>query len=159
MLGMTVSTFTKLHVVLSLVGIGSGLMVVFGMLGERRRDGWTALFLASTVLTSVTGFGFPLDHLLPSHKVGIVSLVILAIVIAGRYGTRLDGSWRWIYPVGCVVALYLNVFVLVVQAFQKVPALSAMAPTRSELPFQLAQLVVLALFAGLGLAAVKRFRP
>ena len=158
-LGMTASTFTKLHVVISLVGIGSGLMVVFGVLAERRRDGWTTLFLASTVLTSLTGFGFPFDHLLPSHKVGIVSLVTLAIVIVGRYGTRLEGSWRWIYPIGCVVALYLNVFVLVVQAFQKVPALSVMAPTQSELPFQLVQLGVLALFAGLGLAAVKRFRP
>jgi hypothetical protein len=85
--------------------------------------------------------------------------VILAIVIVGRYGTRLEGSWRWIYPIGCVVALYLNVFVLVVQAFQKGSALSVMAPTQSELPFQLVQLGVLALFAGLGLAAVKRFRP
>jgi hypothetical protein len=157
-LGMTVSSFTTLHVVISLVGIGSGLMVVFGMLGGRRRDGWTTLFLLSTVLTSVTGFGFPFDHLLPSHKVGIVSLAVLAVVLVGRYATDLGGSWRWIYPVGCVLALYLNVFVLVAQLFQKVPALRAMAPTQSELPFQGAQLVVFGLFAWLGVAAVKQFR-
>jgi hypothetical protein len=155
---MTVETFTKLHVVISLIGIGSGLAVVFGMVAGRLRDGWTTLFLLSTVLTSLSGFGFPFDHLLPSHQVGIVSLVVLAIVIVARSRTHLGGSWRWIYPIGCVLALYLNVFVLVVQAFQKVPTLNAMAPTQSEPPFQLAQLVVLALFVGLGLAAVKRFR-
>jgi hypothetical protein len=157
-LGMTVETFTKLHVVISLIGIGSGLAVVFGMVAGRLRDGWTTLFLLSTVLTSLSGFGFPFDHLLPSHQVGIVSLVVLAIVIVARSRTHLGGSWRWIYPIGCVLALYLNVFVLVVQAFQKVPTLNALAPTQSEPPFQLAQLVVLALFVGLGLAAVKRFR-
>jgi hypothetical protein len=155
---MTVETFTKLHVVISLIGIGSGLAVVFGMVAGRLRDGWTTLFLLSTVLTSLSGFGFPFDHLLPSHQVGIVSLVVLAIVIVARSRTHLGGSWRWIYPIGCVLALYLNVFVLVVQAFQKVPTLNALAPTQSEPPFQLAQLVVLALFVGLGLAAVKRFR-
>jgi hypothetical protein len=158
-LGMTESTFTTLHVIISLVGIGSGLAVVSGMLAGRPPDGWTTLFLASTVLTSLTGFGFPFDHLLPSHKVGIVSLTVLAVVLVGRYATDLGGSWRWIYPVGCVLPLYLNVFVLVVQAFQKVPALSALAPTQSELPFQGAQLVVFALFAWLGFTAVKRFRP
>jgi hypothetical protein len=155
---MTVETFTKLHVVISLIGIGSGLAVVFGMVAGRLRDGWTTLFLLSTVLTSLSGFGFPFDHLLPSHQVGIVSLVVLAIVIVARSRTHLGGSWRWIYPIGCVLALYLNVFVLVVQAFQKLPTLNALAPTQSEPPFQLAQLVVLALFVGLGLAAVKRFR-
>ena len=107
------------------------------------------------MLTSVTGFGFPFDHLLPSHKVGIVSLVVLAIVIVARSRAHLGGSWRWIYPIGCVVALYLNVFVLVVQAFQKIPALSALAPTQSEPPFQLAQLVVFGIFGWLAVAAVR----
>lgn len=157
-LGMTVETFTKLHVVISLIGIVSGLSVVFGMVAGRLRDGWTTIFLVSTVLTSLTGFGFPFDHLLPSHKVGIVSLVVLAIVIVARSRAYLGGSWRWIYAVACVLALYLNVFVLIVQAFQKVPALSALAPTQSEPPFQLVQLVVFGIFGWLAVAAVRRFR-
>jgi len=157
-LGMTVETFTRLHVVISLIGIGSGLAVVFGMVAGRLRDGWTTLFLLSTALTSLTSFGFPFDHLLPSHEVGIVSLVVLAVVIVAKPRARLGGSWRWIYPIGCVVALYLNVFVLVVQAFRKVPALSALAPTQSEPPFQLVQLVVFGIFGWLAVAAVKRFR-
>jgi hypothetical protein len=156
-LGMTVETFTKVHVVISLIAIASGLAVVFGMVAGRLRDGWTTIFIWTTVLTSVTGFGFPFDHLLPSHKVGIVSLVVLAIVIVARSRARFGGSWRWIYPIGCVVALYLNVFVLVVQAFQKVPALSALAPTQSEPPFQLVQLVVFGIFGWLAVAAVRRF--
>jgi hypothetical protein len=157
-LGMTVETFTKVHVVISLIAIASGLAVVFGMVAGRLRDGWTTIFIWTTVLTSVTGFGFPFDHLLPSHKVGIVSLVVLAIVIVARSRARFGGSWRWIYPISCVVALYLNVFVLVVQAFQKVPALSALAPTQSEPPFQLVQLVVFGIFGWLAVAAVRRFR-
>jgi hypothetical protein len=156
-LGMTVETFTKVHVVISLIAIASGLAVVFGMVARRLRDGWTTIFIWTTVLTSVTGFGFPFDHLLPSHKVGIVSLVVLAIVIVARSRARFGGSWRWIYPIGCVVALYLNVFVAVVQAFQKVPALSALAPTQSEPPFQLVQLVVFGIFGWLAVAAVRRF--
>ena len=158
-LGMTIEAFTRLHVVISLVGIGSGLVAVFAMLGGRRREGWTTLFLGSTVLTSVTGFGFPFDHLLPSHKVGIISLAVLTLALVGRYVTHFRGSWRWIYVVSCVIALYLNVFVLVAQLFQKVPALATMAPTQSEPPFQVAQLVVLALFVWLGVLAVKRARP
>jgi hypothetical protein len=157
-LGMTVETFTKVHVVISLIAIASGLAVVFGMVAGRLRDGWTTIFIWTTVLTSVTGFGFPFDHLLPSHKVGIVSLVVLAIVIVARSRARFGGSCRWIYPISCVVALYLNVFVLVVQAFQKVPALSALAPTQSEPPFQLVQLVVFGIFGWLAVAAVRRFR-
>ena len=158
-LGMTLSTFTTLHVIISLIGIASGLAVVSAMRAGRRDDFWTTVFLGSTVLTSVTGFAFPFDHLLPSHKVGIASLVVLAVVIVGRYATSLRGVWRWIYPAGCVLALYFNVFVLVVQLFQKVPALQTLAPTQSEPPFQGAQLVVFALFAWLGFTAVKRFNP
>src|SRR5258706_11473918 len=112
-LGMTLGTYTFLHVLISLVGIGAGLIVMFGLLGGRRLDVWTGLFLATTVLTSVTGFGFPFQHLLPSHILGILSLVILALAIPARYVFHLTGAWRWIYVVGAGMALYFNVFVLV----------------------------------------------
>ena len=158
-LGMTLSTFTLVHVVISLVGILSGFVVLAGMFASRRQDGWTALFLATTVLTSLTGFLFPFEHLLPSHKIGIISLVLLALAIVGRYAMHMTGSWRWIYVVGSVMALYLNVFVLVFQAFLKVPSLHALAPKGSEPPFLIAQLVVMAIFIVLGFRAVKRFHP
>jgi hypothetical protein len=151
------TTFTLVHVVLSLVGIGSGFIVVFGLISAKRLDGLTALFLATTVATSLTGFLFPFHKLLPSHVVGIVSLVVLAIAILARYARHLTGAWRWIYAANVVIGLYLNVFVLVAQAFQKVPALKAMAPTQSEAPFVVAQLMVMALFVMLGIFAVKRF--
>ena len=156
--GMTTSTYTLVHVVLSLVGIGSGFVVLFGLLAGKRLNGWTAVFLSSTVATSVTGFGFPFDHLLPSHKVGILSLLVLAVATLARYALRLAGAWRRIYVVGAVAALYLNVFVAIVQAFQKVPALKVMAPTQSEPPFLLTQLVVLALFLALAVVAAIKFR-
>jgi len=127
--GMT--TFTFVHVVLSLVGIFSGFVVVFGLIAAKRLDIWTAVFLASTVATSVTGFLFPFEHFLPSHGVGILSLVVLAVAILARYAFHLAGAWRRIYAVSAVIALYLNVFVLIVQLFQKVPALETMAPTQS----------------------------
>ena len=151
-------TFTFVHVVISLVGIGSGFVVVFGLLTGRRLRGWTALFLASTVATSVTGFGFPIVHFGAPHWVGVISLVVLAVAILARYTFRLAGAWRWIYVVGAVVALYLNVFVGVVQAFQKLPALKALAPTQSEPPFLFTQLAVTALFIALAIAAAIRFR-
>ena len=157
-LGMTLSTLTLLHLVISLIGIGSGLLVIYGLLIGKRLDGATAIFLASTVATSVTGFGFPFDHLLPSHKVGILSLLVLAVAIIARYVFHLADAWRGIYVVCAVVALYLNVFVLVVQLFEKVPALRAMAPTQKEPPFLVAQLVVLGLFVALTIIAAKRFR-
>lgn len=109
--GMTTETFTLVHVLISLVGIGSGLIVVFGLIGGKRLDGWTTVFLATTVATSVTGFGFPFNHLLPSHKVGIISLIVLAVTILARYPFHLSGAWRRIYVIGAVIALYLNVFV------------------------------------------------
>src|SRR3989454_7692228 len=130
-LGMTTSTFTIVHVLISLVGIASGLVVVFGLLTRKKLDGWTALFLATTVATSVTGFAFPFDHLLPSHKVGIISLVVLAVAILARYAFHLRGPWRWIYVVCAMVALYLNVFVGVVQAFLRIPLLHAIAPQQT----------------------------
>ena len=155
--GMSLATYTFLHVLISLVGIGSGLVVMYGFFTRKRLDGWTALFLATTVLTSVTGFAFPFHQLLPSHKLGIISLIVLAAAIPARYVYHLASSWRWIYVVGASMALYLNVFVLVAQAFMKVPALKALAPTQQEPPFLIAQLVVLLLFIGLTIGAVKRF--
>ena len=151
------TTFTLVHVVLSLVGIGSGFVVVFGLIAAKRLDGLTALFFVTTVATSLTGFLFPFHKLLPSHVIGIVSLVVLAIAILARYVRHLTGAWRWIYAVNAVIGLYLNVFVLVAQAFQKVPPLKAMAPTLSEAPLVVAQLLVTALFAALGIFAAKRF--
>jgi hypothetical protein len=159
MLGMSLSTFTLVHVLISLLGIGSGVAVLFGMFSAKRLNGLTALFLLTTVLTSVTGFGFPFEHLLPSHKVGIISLVVLAIAILARYSFHLVGKWRWIYVVTAMIALYLNVFVLVVQSFEKVPALKVLAPTQSEPPFLIARLVVMALFIMLTIFAVKKFHP
>lgn len=151
-------TFTLVHVVISLIGIASGLVVLLGMLAGKRMDVWTALFLASTGATSVTGFGFPFDHLLPSHIVGGISLVVLAVAAYARYGARLAGGWRTAYVIAAVMALYLNVFVLVVQLFRRVPALTALAPTQSEPPFASAQGIVLVLFIALGVLAAKRFR-
>jgi hypothetical protein len=158
MFGMSLATFTFLHVLISLVGIASGLAVMYGLLSGRPLDRLTAIFLVFTVLTSVTGFGFPFTQLLPSHKVGIISLVLLAFAIPARYVFHLAGPWRLIYVVTAAMSLYLNCFVLVVQLFMKVPALNALAPTQKEPPFLIAQLIVLALFIGLTILAAKRFR-
>ncbi len=155
---MFLEIYTQLHVLISLVGIASGLVVLWGLLTGRRLDGWTAVFLAATVAASVTGFGFPFQRFLPSHAVAIVSLVALAFAIYARYPRRLAGAWRPVYVVASVLSLYLNVFVLVVQLFLKVPALSALAPTQSEPPFQLAQIAAFLVFAGLGAASLVRFR-
>ena len=155
--GLSTSTFTLVHVVLSLVGIFAGLVVMFGLIAGKRLDAWTVVFLTTTVATSVTGFGFPFDHLLPSHKVGIVSLVVLPLAIAARYAFHLAGAWRRIYVIAAAVALYLNIFVLVVQLFQHVAALKALAPTQKEPPFVIAPLAVLALFGWLAVLATVRF--
>ena len=157
-LGMTTATYTLVHVILSLVGIASGFVVLYGLLTAKRLDGWTGLFLATTLATSATGFGFPVDHLLPSHKVGILSLTVLVVTILARYVFRLAGAWGRVYVIGAAIALYLNVFVAVVQAFEKVPSLKAIAPTQSEPPFLVAQLVVLVLFVGLTVVAARKFR-
>jgi hypothetical protein len=151
------TAYTIVHVVISVIGIGSGWIVLFGLLAAKRRDGWTALFLASTVATSVTGFGFPFEHLLPSHVVGAISLVVLAAAVFARYVRHLAGPWRRIYVIGAVVALYLNVFVLIVQSFQKIPVLKALAPTQSEPPFLVTQLLVLVAFVAVGVLAAIRF--
>ena len=158
-LGMSLSTFTTLHVIISLIGIVTGLVVLLGMLGGRQLGSWTAIFLATTVLTSATGFLFPFNKLLPSHVVGIISLAVLAIALLALYGLHLAGAWRWIYVAAAVLALYLNVFVGVVQAFQKLAFLQPFAPTQTEAPFIVAQVVVVAIFVVLGFLAVKRFHP
>src|SRR5947208_9370598 len=144
---MILRIYTIIHVLISLLGIFTGLIVLFGMLAGKRLDDWTRWFLITTVLTSVTGFFFPFHGFTPAIGVGIISLIVLAVAIFARYPRQLAGAWRWIYVIGAVVALYLNVFVFLVQAFLKVPSLRALAPTQSEPPFQLTQLVVLALFA------------
>jgi hypothetical protein len=158
-LGMSAATYTLLHVVISLIGIVTGFIVVLGLLRSRRPGLWTAIFLIATIVTSVTGFGFPFDRLLPSHWFGIGSLVVLAIALLALYGFRLAGAWRLIYVTTAMIALYLNVFVGVVQAFQKLAFLQPLAPTQSEAPFLVAQLAVLALFVLLGVLAAARFRP
>jgi hypothetical protein len=152
------TTFTLVHVVLSLIGIFSGFVVVLGMFAAKRLDGWTALFLVTTVLTSVTGFLFPFHKFLPSHGVGIISLIALAIAIFARYLRHLAGGWRTVYVVTAVISLYLNVFVLIAQLFMKVPALNAMAPTQSEPPFLIAQVVGMVIFIVLAIGAAKKFR-
>jgi hypothetical protein len=154
--GMTLFTF--LHVLLSVIGIGSAFVISFGLFTARRLEGWTALFLATTVLTSVTGFLFPFHRFLPSHGVGIISLIVLAIAIFARYARRLVGAWRRTYVISATTALCLNVFVLIAQLFQKVPALKAMAPTQSQPPVEIAQLVVLVLFIVLGVISTMKFR-
>jgi hypothetical protein len=155
----SITTFTLIHLLISLVAITAGLVVVGGLIAGQRLDGWTGLYLVTTALTSITGFGFPFTHLLPSHQVGIVSLVVLPIVIVARYRKHLLGAWRSVYVVGTVLVLYLNFFVLVVQLFRRVPALLVAAPTQKEPPFVVTQLLVMALFVVLGIAAFRRFRP
>jgi hypothetical protein len=156
-LGMSLGTYTLLHVLISLIGIGSGLIVMFGFWSRKRLDRWTSLFLATTAFTSLTGFGFPFEHLLPSHILGVLSLVTLAIAIPARYVFHLAGSWRATYVIAASVALYFNCFVLVAQAFLKAPALHALAPTGKEPPFLIAQLILLVIFVGLTIGATRKF--
>ena len=158
-LGLSFESFTLLHVVISLVAIASGLVVLIGMLSGKRLPGWTALFLATTVLTSVTGFLFPITAFTPALAVGALSLAILAAALLALYVFRLAGAWRPIYVTSAIAALYLNVFVAVVQAFQKLEPLQPLAPTQSEPPFLIAQAAVLVAFILAGLLAVTRFRP
>ena len=152
------SAFTLFHVLLSLIGIFSGLIVVYGMMNSRRLNGWTSIFLWSTVLTSVTGYFFPFHKLLPSHILGALSLITLAVAIYARYARDLAGGWRRAYVVAAVLALYFSVFVFIVQLFAKVPALHELAPTQSEAPFKVAQLVALLVFLALGYLSAKNFR-
>ena len=138
--------YTAVHVALSLVGILTGLVVLAGLLTRRWRPVWNATFLATTALTSLTGYGFPVHQLLPSHIIGALSLVVLALAAFALYGRKLAGGWKRAYIFSAVLALYFNVFVLVVQAFLRVPALHALAPTQAEAPFAVAQIAVLLIF-------------
>jgi uncharacterized iron-regulated membrane protein len=158
---MSLATFTMVHVIISLIGIVAGIIVMFGMLGSQRKPGLTAIFLLFTILTNATGFLFPFTQLLPSHMVGILSLVLLAIACIALYGMALSGAWRWIYAVTALVSLYLNVFVLVIQSFLKIPALTALAPGNppSGPVFAVAQGLVLLFFVAVIVGTVKRFRP
>ena len=156
---MILQIYTIIHTLISLVAIFTGLVVLFGMLAGNRLDGWTKWFLFTAVATTVTGFFFPFRGLTPAFKLGIITVPILAVTIYARYPKQLVGAWRWIYVIGAVMSLYFNLFVLVVQAFLKIPALHAMAPTQTESPFKLTQLSVLLLVVLLGIVAVVRFRP
>src|SRR6266436_9144294 len=160
-LGMSLATFTMLHVIISLVAIVSGIIVMFAMLGSNRMPGLTAIFLLSTILTSSTGFGFPFTQLLPSHMIGILSLVLLAIACIALYAMRLAGPWRWIYVLTALLSLYFNVFVLVIQSFLKVPALTAVAPGNppSGPVFAVVQGIVLVFFVLMIIGAWRRFKP
>ncbi|MGH9496782.1 MAG: hypothetical protein ACRD3B_17430 [Candidatus Sulfotelmatobacter sp.] len=158
-LGMSLATYTQLHVLISFLGIGSGVAVMYGFFRGHRLNGLTAFFLATTALTSVTGFGFPFTHVTPGFILGILSLITLTIAIVARYGGKMRGSARWIYVVTASISLYFNVFVLVAQSFEKVPGLHALAPTQKEPPFAIAQLVLLVLFIVLTVMAVKHFHP
>ena len=151
-----VRLLTQVHTAISLVGIASGAVWLWGVLRGLALPRWTGVFLVFTILTSVTGYFFPFHRLMPSHVVGAISLVVLAVVLWARYGQPLMGGWGRVFVVGGVAALYFNVFVLVAQLFDKVPALHELAPTQSEPPFGVAQLVVLVIFVGLGIAAFRR---
>ena len=161
MLGLSLSAFTILHVIISLIAIVAGLIVMFGMLGSKQMPGLTAIFLIFTILTNVTGFGFPFEKLLPSHVIGIISLVLLAIACLALYAMGLKGVWRPIYIVTALVALYLNVFVLVIQSFLKIPTLTALAPGNppSGPVFGVVQGLVLLFFAVMTVRVWRRYRP
>jgi hypothetical protein len=155
---MILIAFTVFHVLLSLAGIGAGLIVLYGLLTSKRMDGWTSLFLSTTAATSLTGYLFPVHEFLPSHAVGILSLIALAFSVLARYRYHLEGGWRRTYAITAVIALYFNVFVLIVQLFLKVPLLHALAPTGTEPPFLATQLGTLLLFTVLGIRAASRFQ-
>ena len=160
-LGMDLATFTLVHVIISLIGIVSGIIVMFSMLGSRSTPGMTAIFLLFTILTNATGFLFPFTKLLPSHIIAILGLVLLAIACLALYGMKLAGAWRWIYVVTAMTSLYLNIFVLVIQSFLKIPFLHALAPSvpPSEPPFAAVQGLVLLFFVLVIIGGIRRFRP
>jgi hypothetical protein len=155
---LALPAFTEIHVAISLAAIASGFVVLFGMISNKPLNGWTAFFLATTVATSVTGFGFPIKGVTPGIVLGVISLIVLTPVIYARYVRRLSGFWRWVYVIGAVFAFYLNFVVLIVQSFQKVRVLHDLAPNQNEPPFLIAQVVSMVAFIVLGALAVRRFR-
>jgi hypothetical protein len=156
---MILHIYTIVHTLISLAAIFTGLVVVLGLIGRKRLDGWTRWFLITAVLTTVTGFFFPFHGVTSAIILGIITVPVLAITIYARYSRRLAGAWRWIYVIGAVMSLYFNLFVLVVQSFLKIPPLHAMAPTQTESPFKFTQLAVLIVSVLLGIAALIRFHP
>lgn len=159
MLGMSLSAFTTLHVVISLMALAAGFATVRAMLAGRIAPRWTALFLATTILTSMTGFGFPATALTPGHIFGFASLAALGVAVAALYFGRLHGWWRPAYVVTALIAFYLNAFVAVLQAFLKIGFLHSLAPTQAEPPFAIAQIALLAAFAVIGFMTLRRFHP
>ncbi len=158
-LGLSFENFTLLHVIISLVGIVTGLVAFAGLLSSRK-PGWiTHVFLITTALTTITGFLFPITSFTPALAFGVLSSLILIVAFVALYWKHLAGPWRWIYVVTALAALYLNCFVLVVQAFQKVPALAELAPNGSEPPFAIAQGALLIAFLWFGWRAARRFHP
>lgn len=155
---MFLTTYTLIHVVISLLGIVAGCVVIYGMLTAKSLEKWTTFFLATTTATSVTGFFFPFEGFKPAYVIGVISLIALAAAYYALRTKHLAGGWRKVYVIGALFAQYLNCFVLVIQSFLKLPPLKALAPTQSEPPFAVVQGVVLVLFVGLGFATVKRFR-
>jgi hypothetical protein len=158
-LGMSTGLFTGIHVLLSLVGIATGFIVMFGMIGGKKLPSWTAWFFVTNILTDVTGFLFPFKGITPGIIIGALSLVVLAVAMIGYYIQRLTGGWRARYVICAAVALYFNVFVLIVQSFEKIGALKAIAPTQSAPPFGIAQLCALGLVVLLTILAFRRFKP
>jgi hypothetical protein len=156
---MILHIYTIIHVIISLAGILTGFVVLFGLLARKQLRDWTKWFLITTIATSVTGFFFPFHGLTPAYTVGAISLVVLGLAWFARYSRQLHGRWRWVYIITAMIALYLNVFVAIVQSFLKIPALHALAPTQTESPFQITQRVTLVLFVVLTIAAVVRFHP
>jgi hypothetical protein len=156
---MSIPAFTLLHTIISVIGLLSGLIVLGGMYGAQRLPGWTALFLLTTALTSITGFFFPNAKITPGQIFGAITLIAMVPTLIGLYGFHLRGAWRWIYTGGAVIVLYLNFFVLVAQLFAKVTVLQPLAPTQSEPPFLITEIVVLAIFVVLGILALVKFHP
>jgi len=157
-LGMSIAAFTTLHVVISLIGIATGFIVAFGMIGARRLPAMNAVFLATTALISLTGFLFPFKGVTPGIVIGILSVLLLIVAVVALYSKQLSGGWRGTYVITAMLAQYFNFFVLIVQSFEKVPSLHALAPTGSEGPFKIVQLLTLLLFVALTVVAFKRFR-
>ena len=156
---MILQIYTIVHTLISLVAIFTGMVGLFGMLAGKRLDNWTKWFLITAVATTITGFFFPFHGFTPAIGLGIISLPFLAVTIFARYAKHLAGAWRWIFVIGAVICLYFNLFVAVVQAFEKIPGLHALAPTQTEPPFKLTQLVVLLVSVLLAIVAAIRFRP
>lgn len=158
-LGMSLALFTEAHVAISLIGIATGFLVIFGMMAGNKMVLWTELFLITTALTSITGFMFPFKGVTPGIVIGILSVILLLFAVIARYGGHLAGGWRGTWVISAVVAQFFNFLVLVVQSFEKVPALHALAPTGKEMPLKVAQVLTLVLFIVLGVVAYRKFHP